>query len=70
MLAALNLIFSPINFNEIRVLLAKEPLKEELSHQVTMLVLPIAWKTPVIAFCIKTASRKKFYIYLRDPSRK
>lgn len=58
----INSIISPINFNEMRFLLAKEPLKQELSYQVTMLVLPIAWKTPVVAFCIKTACRKKMKV--------
>jgi len=40
-----------------RFLLAKEPLKQGLSNQVTTPVLPAAWKTPAAALCIKIASR-------------
>lgn len=51
-----------INCNKIRFLLAKEPLKQELSYQVIMQVLPIPWETPGAAFCIKGARRKKMKV--------
>lgn len=52
----------PINCNKIRFLLAKEPLKQELSYQVIMQVLAIPWETPGAAFCIKGARRKKMKV--------
>lgn len=55
-------ILPSINGNKIRFLLAKEPLKQELSYQVIMQVLPIPWETPGAAFCINGARRKKMKV--------
>lgn len=52
----------PINCNKIRFLLAKEPLKQELSYQVIMQALPIPWETPGAVFCIKGAQRTKIKV--------